>query len=193
MKKIILMILFAAIAVSAQAREMTPGTVKLSGSTNISLFNSTIDNDGDKTEETDTLSLESDAVYFVTKNFGVGATLFYENSQTDFLDDFSFEETTTIIGPMVAIDVPLNETLNFIADLAVGYFQQTEEDSSIKYLDADGLAWGVSAGVAFFPVKKVSLDLTAKYQVLDGEESVDQVDYERTSMGVNVGVSVYLD
>jgi hypothetical protein len=37
------------------------------------------------------------------------------------------------------------------------------------------------------------LDLVAQYQVLDGEDTVFDVDVKQSSMGVNLGVSVYFD
>lgn len=196
MKKIVLGLLLVMIAVSVEAREIEPGTVKLSGATNASFFNTTVDVDGDEVTDSDTFSLEADAIYFLTKNIGVGGTVAFENEQTDFsaaAGGGSEESTFTIIGPTVAVDVPLMETLNFIADATIGFFQMESEDDFGKILDADGLAWQLEAGVAMFPAKQVSLDLTAFYQVLDGEDSVNDVDVEEASMGVNLGVSVYFD
>lgn len=196
MKKIVLGLLLVMIAASVEAREIEPGTVKLSGATNASFFNTTIDGDGDEISDTDTFSLAADAVYFVTKNIGVGASLNYENSKTDFsaaIGGGFDEETTIIIGPTVAFDLPLTDQLNFIADASIGYFQMTFEDDIAKNFDADGLAWQISAGVAMFPIKQVSLDLIAQYQVLDGEDSVNDFDTETASMGVDLGVSVYFD
>lgn len=196
MKKIVLGLLLVMIAVSVEAREIEPGTVKLSGATNASFFNTTVDIDGDEVTDSDTFSLEADAVYFLTKNIGVGGTVMFENEQTDFsaaAGGGSEESTTLIIGPTVAVDVPLMESLNFIADASIGFFQMESEDDLGKNLDADGLAWQLSAGVAMFPAKQVSLDLTAFYQALDGKDSVGDVDVEEASMGVNLGVSVYFD
>lgn len=196
MKKIVLGLLLVMIAVSVEAREIEPGTVKLSGATNASFFNTTVDIDGEEVTDTDTFSLEADAVYFLTKNIGVGGTVMFENEQTDFsaaTGGGSEESTTLIIGPTVAVDVPLMESLNFIADATIGFFQMESEDDLGKNLDADGLAWELSAGVAMFPAKQVSLDLTAFYQALDGKDSVGDVDVEEASMGVNLGVSVYFD
>ena len=196
MKKIVLGLLLVMIAVSVEAREIEPGTVRLSGATNASFFNTTVDIDGDEVTDSDTFSLEADAVYFLTKNIGVGGTVMFENEQTDFsaaAGGGSEESTTLIIGPTVAVDVPLMESLNFIADASIGFFQMESEDDLGKNLDADGLAWQLSAGVAMFPAKQVSLDLTAFYQALDGKDSVGDVDVEEASMGVNLGVSVYFD
>jgi len=196
MKKIVLGLLLVMIAVSVEAREIEQGTVKLSGATNASFFNTTVDVDGDEVTDSDTFSLEVDAIYFFTKNIGVGGTVAFENEQTDFsaaAGGGSEESTFTVIGPTVAVDVPLMESLNFIADATIGFFQMESEDDFGKNLDADGLAWQLSAGVAMFPAKQVSLDLTAFYQVLDGEDSVNDVDVEEASMGLNLGVSVYFD
>lgn len=193
MKKIALSLLLVMIAVSVEAREIEPGTVKLSGATNAAFFNTTVDIDGNEVTDTDTFSLEADAVYFLTKNIAVGGTVAYENEDTDFPGGFNDETSTIIIGPTAAVDVPINEMLNFIADATIGYFQMESEDNGGKYLDADGLAYRLSAGVAMFPAKQVSLDLTAAYQVLDGEDSVSDFDFETASMGINLGVSVYFD
>lgn len=190
MKKIVLGLLLVMIAVSAEAREIEPGTLKLSGATNASFFNTTNDFDGEEISDTDTFSLEADAVYFITKNIAAGGFFAYENSDTNISGVGSFEDTITIIGPTVAVDVPLTEALNFIADASIGYFQMEADDSDT---DADGLAYGVSAGVAMFPAKQVSLDLTAFYQVLDGKDSRIDVDDEFASMGVDLGISVYFD
>lgn len=192
MKKIVLALLLVIIAVSAQAREITAGTVKLTGATNASFFNTTLDVDGNEETDTDTLNLQTSAVYFLTNNIGVGATVAYEDEETDFAGGGSQETTTTIVGPTVAFDLPLSEGLNFIADATVGYFKM-EFDDGVDEADIDGLAYGLSAGVAMFPAKQVSLNLTADYQVLDGEDSVSDVDVESTSLGVNLGVSVYFD
>ena len=196
MKKIVLGLLLVMIAASVEAREIEPGTVKLSAATNASFFNTTVDVDGDEVTDSDTFSLEVDAIYFFTKNIGVGGTVAFENEQTDFsaaAGGGSEESTFTVIGPTVAVDVPLMESLNFIADATIGFFQMESEDDFGKNLDADGLAWQLEAGVAMFPAKQVSLDLTAFYQVLDGEDSVNDVDVEEASMGLNLGVSVYFD
>lgn len=193
MKKIVLGLLLVMIAVSVEAREIEQGTMKLSGATNASFFNSTVDVDGDEFSDTDTFSLETDAVYFLTKNIGVGGTLVYENEQTEFTGGGQEDTTTLIIGPTVAFDMPINEALNFIADATIGFFQMEAEDEVGKFLDADGFAWRVAAGVAMFPAQQVSLDLTAVYEALNGEDSVNDVDFETASMGVNLGVSVYFD
>lgn len=196
MKKIVLGLLLVMIAVSAEAREIEPGTLKLSGATNASFFNTTEESDGVEDTDTNTLSLEADAVYFVTGNIGVGGALTFENSETDFsaaAGGGRFDSTTFIIGPTIAVDVPLTEALNFIADASVGIFQMELEDEVGKLADADGLAYQLSAGVAMFPAKQVSLDLVAQYQVLDGEDTASDVDIKQSSMGVNLGVSVYFD
>lgn len=193
MKKVVLGLLLVMFAVSAQARELTPGTVKLSGATNASFFNTTIDFDGEEVTDTDTFSLEADAVYFLTNNIGVGGTVAYEDSSTDEAGGGSFDETLTVIGPVVAVDVPLNENLNFIADATIAYFKWEGDILDGSDVDIDGLAYGVSAGLAMFPAKQVSFDLTAKYLFLDGEESDFDVDVESESMGINLGVSVYFD
>ena len=192
MKRIVLGLLLVMIAASVEAREIEPGTVKLSGATNVSFFNTTLDVDGDEVTDTDTFSLEADAVYFLTNNIGLGGAVVYEDSDTDVSGGGSVEEKLIIIGPKVAVDVPINETLNFIADAAVGYFQVKVEDGGDD-ADVDGMAYGISAGVAMFPIKQVSLDLTAAYQLLDGENDDFNVDFEEESMGINLGVSVYFD
>jgi hypothetical protein len=196
MKKIVLGLLLVMIAVSAEAREIEPGTLKLSGTTNVSFFNTTEDSDGVEDTDTNTLSLEADAVYFVTGNIGVGGSLIFENSETDFsaaAGGGRFDSKTFIIGPTIAVDVPITEALNFIADATIGIFQMELEDEVGKLADADGLAYQLSAGVAMFPAKQVSLDLIAQYQVLDGEDTASDVDIKQSSMGINLGVSVYFD
>lgn len=191
MKKIVLSLLLVMIAVSVEARDIVPGTLKLSGATNAAFINTTVDLDGDEMTDTDTFSLEAEAVYFLTKNIAVGGTVVYENEDTDFPGGFNDETTTIIIGPTVAAEVPINEMFNFIAAATIGYFQLESEDNGGKYLDADGLAYQLSAGAAIFPAQQISLDLMAFYQVLDGEDSVG--DFDIAAMGLNLGVSVYFD
>lgn len=196
MKKIILAVIITMIAISAQAREMDEGTLKLSGATNASLFNSTIDIDGSEFSDTTTFSLEGDAVYFFTKNIGVGASISYERAKTDYpaaLGGGWDKATMIIIGPTVAADLPLSDSLDLIADASIGYFQMTQENDRSKDYDADGLAWKVSAGVAIFPVEYVSLDLTADYLALDGDDTVTDLSEEISSFGLNLGLSIYLD
>lgn len=181
MKKIVLgMLLVMMIAVSAEARDMKPGTVKLSGATSASIFNTSTDINGDDAGDVDTFNLETDAIYFLTKNVGVGGGVFYENSDGD-----DFESETLVIGPTVAVDVPINPSLNFVADASVGYFKNEEDN-----IETDGLAWQLSAGVAMFPANYVSLNLTAGYMGLDGEGDYD---LEASSYGLDFGVSVYFD
>lgn len=188
MKKIVLgMLLVMMVAVSAEAREMKPGTVKFSGATNASIMNTTTDINGEEADDTDSIELETSAVYFLNKNIGVGAGIAYENSDSD-----GFESTTIVIGPTLAVDVPINQSLNFIADATVAYFQNKMEFGNGE-LDIDGFAWGASAGLAMFPAESVSLDITANYLALDGEESDSGTDFESSSFGLNLGVSVYFD
>lgn len=193
MKKIVLSLLLVMIAVSVEARDIVPGTLKLSGATNAAFFNTTVDIDGDEMTDTNTFSLEAETVYFLTKNIAVGGTVVYENEDTDFPGGFNEETTTIIIGPTLAAEVPINEFFNFITAATIGYFQLESEDNGGKYLDADGLAYQLSAGAAMFPAQQVSLDLMAFYQVLDGEDSVGDFDIEATCMGIKLGVSVYFD
>lgn len=196
MKKIVLGLLLVMLAVSAQARELEPGTVRLSGATNASIFNTTLDIEGEEFTESSDYSLETSVVYFLTKHIGVGADIVYDKSKTDFSAAVGggFEkDETIIIGPTLALDLPISEKLNFIADASVGYFKMKSEDDFSANQDLDGLAWAARAGVAMFPAEHVSLDLAAVYLKLDGDDAVNDINVKTSSLGLNLGVSVYFD
>lgn len=186
MKKLVLAAAIAALPLVTTAQQLSAGTLQLSGGTQLSFTSGTIEFEGGDEVDVDTRSLNLGALYYVAPQLGIGLAFDHEYSKLDAPGFPSTESTTTVIGPMVGLNLPVGSSLAVFVDGAIGLARMEEDD-----LEADGLAFGLGAGLRIFPARWASFDLGLRYQKLalefDGGGEVDT-----TTVSVGAGISVYL-
>lgn len=192
MKKIIVVVAVLLLSCSVSfARDISVGTIQLSGGTSLQFNGVEVEVDNVKEIDSDVTEIDFSGHYYFMENIGFGLLMQYENEDTK-LAGGGFDETTlTVFGPQVIGQFPINETTNFYLSGHIGFMTWEGKDDLGTYVDADGTSYGVNAGISIFPIDPVSIDLGLKYMISDGDDDISNADIEITELGFGVAISVY--
>ena len=142
---------------SANARELSPGTIMITGET--SFDDSKIRMDTSYSQlVTDTTTLDVTASYFLIKNFGVGLMIGNEDSRTT--DGVNTTNTSiNISGPMAVYSIDINPDFNI--NFSLGIFKVTGDmdDGAGTALEFDGDGTFILLSVAYFFNDNVALNI----------------------------------
>lgn len=187
MKRMLISVL-AALALApfaAQARNLSPGTFELSGSTQLGFSTTSTEVDGDPNDfDQDIWTVHGSGLVYIAPNLGVGLVLGHQNVETTYGLDKT-ESSTTTFGPAIGFNVSLAPQLSLKLNGNLVFARGSQDD-----LDMDGFGWGVGAGLSFFPVSYLSIDAGLGYQALYLEDDVNR-DWDISGLNVGVGLSVY--
>lgn len=111
----------------AAASDLRPGTVKLSGATNLDFSSEAVETDSGIDSEMTRLAVSTRGHWFATRNVGVGAFLEFERLEQELEFEGSVEEVGTTVkqltvGPAVAFHLPLSSLAALFAEGASGSF-----------------------------------------------------------------------
>lgn len=183
MKRIVVAALAALFPVLAGAGDVRPGTVKLSGSSGLGFSSQTSSADGFQDLETRRFNVMLDGTYFVSPTVGLGATLQLQDVEQT-LGSQTESARTTLVGPQVTLLVPLNPSAAVF--LNGGFAVASQRSSGTT---ASGWAWQLGAGVSYFPIDALSLDLRLGYSSIRLDDAGTVV--TTTSVLGGGGISVY--
>lgn len=157
-------------ATAVEARDISTGSIMITGDTNLEIGSSEIKTTGGKTT-TDSTEINLAGVYFVAKNVGVGLMLGNEDTETDDGSSVS-KESMTMVGPIVGYNISLNNNVSIMlhasffsvtGDLDYGAGSNTDIDGdghmlggSVNYFLNDNVA--VNFGLRMV---KADIDLTS--------------------------------
>jgi len=175
---------------SVLAKEIQRGTVEISGGTNVSFSSTEIKPEGRTKTEIDTQAIDASVLYYFSPNVGVGMLWNYQDYETT-TGTFSFEQTTTLIGPQLAINVSLNDKTSFKLKGSV-FVSSTEVSDSWSKTKSDGFGWAVWGGLSYFVMESVSFNGGITYASLSTEDDFNNADTDTTNLSVGVGISVYI-
>lgn len=171
----------------AGARDLGAGTFELSGGTNLNFGSRTYELTnpaftGKYEVDESTVALNTDALFYVVPNLGLGLGLQYQ--KTEWEDDFDkWESSFSFIGPEVKYNIPVAPSVSILVGGGLGRLAMTDLDGE----DADGWALTLGAGARFFVVDAVAFDATLSY--LKGSVE-DDFNTETDLSGWNIGLAL---
>jgi hypothetical protein len=169
----------------AGARDLAPGTFELSGGTNLDYGKMTTSVPGEPDVDQTSLTLETDALYYVVKNLGLGLALRYDKSETDFGGlGGTVDSSSSLIGPALKFSLPVAPSASVLLGGAVGRMSMSSDGS-----DADGWAFTVGGGLRLFAADWASFDALVSYT----NASIDfqGIDVDVTGWDVGLALSVF--
>jgi hypothetical protein len=163
----------------AGAMVIEPGTIEVSGASQLTYSSMTFKNGS----ESDTTSMSLDLLgnYYFLPNLGAGIFMGYGRTEID-----DQEETSLSLGPIVKYQFPLAEQINLFAIGTAGYQKYEFTDNS----EADGWYGSVGGGLSYFLSSSFSIDALLRYEY----DSLDADGGDLTVDGFlfGLGVSVFL-
>ncbi|MDX9740274.1 MAG: outer membrane beta-barrel protein [Gammaproteobacteria bacterium] len=193
MKNVIRAAVVAGLVLSSgalHAKDIEQGTVAILGDLDLSFVSTTLDLGGGAELETDTTSISASALYFVSRNFGLGFRWSYENQEVAAMG-LSAETTISTIGPAAALNISMNDRTSFQLIGSLDYAAIEERDTFGFSDDVDG--WGLSAvaRLSYFLNDFVSVDGSLSYSFLELEDdSGNSADLD--GAGIGLGLTVYV-
>ena len=167
----------------ALARDVAPGTVSVSGGAGASYSSTTSSASGFQDLETTTTDAQASARWFLTPTFAVGGT--FQLQRTKQTSGGQSESSSTLfVGPALRVHVPFDPSAAVVFDAGVAIARASASNAS-----ADGWAWHLGAGVAWFPTDAVSLDAGLTFQSV--RYDVDGLSTKNEGLGLGAGFTVY--
>jgi Outer membrane protein beta-barrel domain len=192
MKRILVAV--AMVPALARAADVTPGTLALSGFSNLELSWSSSKSGSSPSTDTTSYGLVASGLYYAMPNVGFGLDAGYSRVETK-LSGASQTTKSATIGPAVELDIPQTEQASFFTRASIGYTSATFSDPFGGGLTLSGWAATAALGAKYFVVKSFSIDAAVAYSYtrLTGERSAFGSSPELTAsaFGLNVGLSVY--
>jgi hypothetical protein len=180
----------------AQAAELNPGTIEVTGGSNLGLEFGSVDRTGatEKTKTTD-FGLDLTGLYYVTKNIGVGLNAGYAFS-SEKLGDAKDTLSALLIGPAVGFDYAVAPKASVFGIANVGYASgKLTEDDGVDEIETktSGFGFGLAAGAKYFLTNSFSLNGSVGYDwlKLTNDDVTPEDETTVSGFGVDVGLSVY--
>lgn len=191
MKKIF--VTAAALALTSpalQARDLEQGSIMVTGDTNLSISSTDFDSAYGETS-TDTTELNLVGAYFLAKNIGVGLMLSREDSDTEY-EGGSYEETTTLLGPVVGYNISLNNQTSVMIEGSV-FMLEGDQDSGGSSSELDGEGFMLGGSVHYFLNDNVSVN--AGLRMIEADVEVSQsggsYDADMSETSMTIGLSTF--
>ncbi len=176
-------------ATAVEARDISTGSIMITGDTNLEIGSSEIKTTGGKTT-TDSTEINLAGVYFVAKNVGVGLMLGNEDTETDDGSSVS-KESMTMVGPIVGYNISLNNNVSIM--LHASFFSVTGDldDGAGFKADIDGDGHMLGGTVNYFLNDNVAVNFGLRMVKADidftsgGTTTPADMDETATSIGLS--------
>lgn len=173
------------------SKDLSPGTISVSGTTGLGFTKTTTSVEGMDDMDTDVISFEVNGEYYIMNNLGIGLIFMYQSVKQDF---FAISEAGTtietaemssmMVGPQVVYNVSVNEQVSIPVFAAFGSVSISEDDEDIS-----GWAWAIGGGLRYFVSDHISFD---GYLVYDSMTLEDGFKMDVTDLQGRAGISIYL-
>lgn len=166
-----ILVALAALPVAALAEnpsDLSPGAIELAGDATLQISKGSTkvkpDLPGATAVKTDTGEYVLDAAgfYYVMRNLGLGLSIRYEKD-TEETGANDLRTQMLVVGPAVSLQVPVAPSLALFGRGTLGYATSRTWGEDVPDLKGTGYACVLQAGVRYFPVAQVSLNLGAAY------------------------------
>ena len=184
--KIVLAAVFSITAHCASAKDLVEGSWMVSGDMDISFLKSETEL-GSSSSDIDTTTIDTELVYYLSHNIGLGAVVFYQdNEYSDTVGSAS--DTFTTWGPVITANFSQGFDSGFRLSLALvtGDIESSTATSSTSD-DVEGFLAAIEYNN--YLSDSVSLDIGYTYGQL--EVDLGSFDEELTTSGITVGFTVY--
>lgn len=192
MKNIVRAAVVASLALSSgalYAKDIEQGTVAILGDLDLSFMSTTLDFGGGAKLDTDTTALSATALYFISKNFGIGLGWSYENQEASAGGIFA-EATMNTFGPAALYNISMNEHASLQLFGSIDYASLEERDGSGTF-EVDGWGFSVGARLSYFLNDFVSVDGSLGYSYVELEDDFgNSADLDGVRLGL--GLTVYI-
>lgn len=192
----------------AAASDIKPGAIEVSGRSMLDLSSGSQETKraetGLPTVATDKhdiskVGLEAGALYYLTRNVGVGLVLGYERTKDkDKLNAVTLTDSLLTIGPKVGVDFGIAEKLSVFGDAdlvyATGNHKEQDPTAPTVTWDVSGFGFGLAAGLKYFPLAALSIDVGVDYRYLKVKGDVTPLIQDTTTksgVGGFAGLSFY--
>jgi len=165
------------------------GALKLSGQAGFAFSSGKTTADGAPGELKSTAqSGRLDGYYLFHANFGAGAWLEYASAKLESGGVTFVDQQDLLAGPALTVEYPVSPELYLFAEGAY-LFGKTTKTADGEESSESTQGFGVGAGLAWFPVHAVSLDLGVRYSSMKAKEQ--GLTLTTATFGLQVGFSVY--
>jgi len=191
MKKIFLAgVALAMVATTAEARDIVPGAVMVTGDTKIEIKSSEVSSSG-ASSTTDSSEINLAGLYFVAKNFGVGILVGSSTTETDNGISVT-KQTTDMVGPVVGYNINISPEASIMLHGSI--FSVTGKlDLGSSSVNVDGDGYMLGAFVNYF----LNDSVAANFGLRTVKENIDLSSGGLTASGdlketgASVGLSVF--
>jgi len=176
---------------TAYSKDISTGTVELSGDSSFSISSSKYTEQGiSGSEDTDTVSLSLTALYYVSPNVGVG--LFWSKEDQDIDDGFNSETIAiNFMGPLAGYNVsvgPASSVMFYGGFVLIGDFESEVNGFTVASGDISGHIIG--ANFKHFLTDSVSVNVGLSMTHIEVDEDGGNKS-ESDGRDLSVGLSVY--
>ena len=183
MKKILCLIAaMLLVATAAQAKDISAGTVEVSGAATLGYNSTDLEVKDGPTTDQSSWGLNLNSSYYVMPNFGVGLLLEYNSTTIADVDASNLG-----IGPILTYSFSMNEQVSLPIFGALTYNSQTGDVID----DPSGWGWLIGAGVKYFMTDNVSLNGIVDYGQVYWETDTTNIEIDQKGFNVFGGLSVY--
>jgi opacity protein-like surface antigen len=173
------------ISSAAYSKDLTPGTISVSGATGASYGQTTTKVKGMDDLKTDVLSFNLNGEYYIMDNLGIGVIFMYDSVKQDIPgSDDRLETSTRMVGPQIVYNVAVNEQMSVPVFVAFG--SASTDDGTDTY---SGWAWALGGGLRYFVTDRISFD---GYLYYDSMSLENDIKMDMTDVTGQVGISIYL-
>lgn len=201
-----ILVVLAVVPMLAQAAELAPGTIQVTGSSNLGFVlgseKETVAGIQDNKVDTTAFGFGVTGLYYVIKDLGVGLDVIYENRSLESppgdVGANKVDSSMLQIGPAIEYDYPVAEKASVFALGSIGYVTSTDNvtDNGDKQPAIDKSGYGLKLGVGarYFVAKSFSVDAMLGYDYRKLTQDVPAApnpEFTTSGFGVNVGLSVF--
>ena len=183
MKKILCLIAaMLLVATAAQAKDISAGTVEVSGAATLGYNSTDLEVKDGPTTDQSSWGLNLNSSYYFMPNFGAGLLLEYMSNTIADVDS-----SELAIGPILTYSFSMNEQVSLPIFGAITYNSQTGDVID----DPSGWGWKIGAGVKYFMADNVSLNGIVDYGQVYWETDTTNIEIDQKGVNVFGGRSVY--
>lgn len=195
MKHISILAAAAALAFShtAFAKDITEGTIAFSGGTTgaLAILNSEVDA-YDTEYDTVTLNLQTEAIYFVQQNIGLGLGYTYESSTSEFEGDYEVSSTSVTFEPGLYLNHDLDEDNSILFNVAFIFGSSTDTETDQDDIESSIRGFKFGGTFQHFVTDSVTANISAEYGKVSYEDEDSDFSVDTSGLAFGIGATIYL-
>lgn len=190
-KMFIYLIPLTMVVTVAEARDVSVGSLMVTGDTNLESSSNKSDFSGGSIT-TDSTDINLAGAYFVTTNLGVGLMLSKEDTKTNDGTTI-FKESMMMVGPIVGYNISLNSDSSILLNASIFSVSGDMNDGAGYDADIDGNGYMMGGSFNYFLNEHVALNLGVRWVKADLDYSYGgtTVATKMTETGTTIGLMTF--